>query len=405
MDMVVDARSGKEEEKKEIDEFDVQVADPLLLAIAHNNMGVLRFMQHKTKAAMHNYKRSQSILQSLELESHPAHLCNRNDIPMGYLQLTIVLNYTQTAIRLNDDRSPQLCENLIALSKSTSVCQKNNSPSNSHCDQIYNHRIKWLVALSTNYIPGLSNQQEEHNKLALEHFNTILSTARKEWGHDHVHVAALLERKGMVLFDQHKYQNAMLSYLASWKIYEHAGDEYKVEQSRLLYAIGRTLHDREEFADALSTYKRSLVLREQIADSSSLSMSRSLMIESIQIWCNVCRIYHIMGDLSLALEANEKIVKMATDMVGGGENAASHAFVRNRMMVLGNFYVEMGRLEDAMEVFSEIARSNRNRDADWMVTSHARPEVEDVDTNAFAVRAAERLGKLGGRLRSHAAAA
>lgn len=264
---------------------------------------------------------------------------------------------------------------------------------------------------------------------ALEYYNKILSLARKEWGHDHVHVAAILERKGMVLFDQRKYQNAMISYLASWKIYEHAPaavtatatatstalkedvsesvtntrNGYELEQSRLLYAIGRTLHDREEFADALSMYKKSLSLRED--QLTSTTPNRSILVESIQIWCNICRIHHIMGDLTSALEANETIVEIATQMVGGNTHeASSHAFVRNRMMVLGNLYVEMGRLDDAMQVFAKVARGNRDA-ADWMVTSHARPEVEDVDTNAFTVKAAERLGQIGGRLRSHAAAA
>jgi hypothetical protein len=73
------------------------------------------------------------------------------------------------------------------------------------------------------------------------------------------------------------------------------------------------------------------------------------------------------------------------------------------MMVLGNLYVEMGRVEEAMEVFTRVARVNM--DDDWhMWTSHGRPEVEDVDTNAFATKAAERLGSVV-KLPPHAAAA
>ncbi len=70
------------------------------------------------------------------------------------------------------------------------------------------------------------------------------------------------------------------------------------------------------------------------------------------------------------------------------------------MIVLGNLYTEMGRLDEAMEVFTQVARGNR--DGDWMITSH-QPEMEDIDTSAFAVQAAKRLGKL--KFSPHAAAA
>lgn len=372
---------------------EVQDADPLLVALAHTNMGVLRFIQQNNRAAMHNFVKANSILtQSRSLAAgdspHNHHLHPQpwagNNVPMDYLTLTIMLNHTYTAITTNHENSKQHCDALCS-SASSITCYKSF------------YRIKWLIVTSMNYIPGLLHQQEEHYNGALESYNTILSKTRKEWGHDHIHVAALLEKKGAVQFEQKKYQNAMLSYLASWKIYQHT-DGYEFEESRLLYAIGRTLHDREEFYDALSMYQKSFALRETLEHT-----SKSMTIDSIQILCNICRIHHMMGDLQLALEANEKIMEMASDMVGGGESASSHAFVRNRLIVLGNLYVEMGRLNDAMQCFATVARASRN--GDGAITSHARPEMEDVDTNAFAIRAAERLGKLSGRLKPHAAAA
>ena len=148
---------------------------------------------------------------------------------------------------------------------------------------------------------------------------------------------------------------------------------------------------------SLGMYQKSIALREQIECN-----SKKMKVDSIEILCNICRVQRIMGDLPKALETNLRVVQLSSEMVGGSEAASSHAFVRNRMMVLGNLYVEMGQLPEAMEIFSQVARGNR--DGNSMIISHARPELEDVDTNAFTVRAAERLGKLG-TLKPHAAAA
>jgi len=366
--------------------FDKTDADPMLFAIAHSNIGVLRFMQHNTRAAMQNFMQANSILSQSIATGH--HSMNHpwsgiTNISMDYVQLTLMLNRARTATEINHDHSEQYCDELC--STATAI----------RCHKSF-YRIKWLVIVSTHYIQGLQNQSEEHFNRAFECYNTLLSMTRKEWGHGHIHVAAILEKKGSVQFEQKIYQSALMSYLASWKVYQHAGKT--LDESRLLYVIGRTLHDKEEFADALSMYYKSIALRDQIEHT-----SKKMTIDTIQILCNICRVHRIMGDLPKALEANQQIMRLASDMVGGGETASSHAFVRNRMMVLGNLYVETGRLTDAMDIFSQVARSNR--DGDWMITSHARPEIEDVDTNAFAVRAAERLGKLGGRLKSHAAAA
>jgi tetratricopeptide (TPR) repeat protein len=411
------------------DGFRAQDSDPILRAIAHSNMGVLRFMQEKYKPALNNFDRAASILQSMENNNRDRNNSQHSDsnsnsdgghgheheheqssssafistveLPRDYAQLTVMLNFTRTAIQTQDERKAQICDHLCDIASTISYKDF--------------YRIRWLVDLSKKYMSGLLHHHEEHYGRALEDYNAILSVTRKEWGHDHIHVAAILEKKGMVLFETRKYQNAMLSYLASWKIYEHAGDD--LEQSRLLYAIGRTLHDREEYSDALSMYQKAIAVRQKMVSElleennetkkkpNALSLTtKSMTIDSIQIWCNVCRIHQIMGDLDKALEANEKIVQMASEMVGGGEIASSHTFVRNRMIVLGNLYTEMGRLDDAMEIFTEVARGNS--DGEWMITSHARPGMEDIDSNSFAVQAAKRLGKVvGGRLRPHAAAA
>jgi tetratricopeptide (TPR) repeat protein len=372
-------------ELEETDNFDATHCDPVLIAIAHCNIGVLRYIQQNTRASIQNFVKAKSLLvQSLESNhhsrNHPWH--GASNVPMEYLQLSILLNYTHMAIQAKNEKSNEFCDNLLEVAKSIRSYKAF-------------YRIKFLTVVCKKYIPGMLKEQEEHFHDAFEYYTSILSLARKEYGHGHVHVASILEKKGFVLFEEKQYQKAMMSYLASWHIFEQKGSP--VEQSRVLYAIGRTLHDREEFGDALSMYQRAVTIRKEIEPQ-----SKKMKLDTIQILCNICRVHHIMGNLEMALEYNQKVVAMATEMVGGGDNAGSHAFVRNRMMIQGNLFVEMGRINNAMDIFSEVARSSR--DVDWVSMSHARPEMEDVDTNAFAVRAAERLGKIG-RSQPHAAAA
>jgi hypothetical protein len=175
------------------DEFDRNDADPLLLAIAHTNMGVLRFIQDNSRAAMHNFEKSHTILSSQPpldpltasesgVNMNMLHM-QQQPCPMDYLRLTIMLNHTRAAILTNDERSSQLCDALCTTASSI-TCQ--------HTKSFY--RIKWLTQVALNYIPGLRNQREEHFNKALECYNTILSATRKEWGHDHIHVAAILEK-------------------------------------------------------------------------------------------------------------------------------------------------------------------------------------------------------------------
>lgn len=365
------------------DKVEDENADQLLVAIAHSNIGVLRFMQHNLRAAAQNLSKANLILSDAIQKGlrDPQHPWSRTNTPIEYMKLTIMMNHVHLAIRMNDDHTRKHYDSLLSVVNT--VSHKSF------------YRIKWLLALITFFIQGQLNQSEEHFSEAFECYNKMLHITRKEWGHNHKHVANILEHKGAVQFDQKKYQNAMLSYLASWKIYQHAG--CTLDESRLLYAIGRTLHDREEFSDALGMYQKSIALREKIDCS-----SKKMKIDSIEILCNICRVQRIMGDLPKALETNLRVVQLASEMVGGGKAASSHAFVRNRMMILGNLYVEMGKLPEAMEIFSQVARGSR--DGNSLIISHARPEVEDVDTNAFTVRAAERLGNLG-TLKPHAAAA
>jgi tetratricopeptide (TPR) repeat protein len=230
-----------------------------------------------------------------------------------------------------------------------------------------------------------------------------------------------LERKAAILFDQRNLHGAMLAYLASLRIYESYikigpdpqtqcnHDMFQVERARLLYAIGRTLHDREEYVDALSMYSKALEVQRDIVRNIA-NQHQNARVDVITTLCNVGRIHHLLGDLDKALRVNNEVVNLAIEMVTRTDDDSSsspepsslpesHDFVRNRMISLGNLYVEAGRLEEAMTLFTRIARS---QGLESMFSY--RPEGSDIDTSAFAVKAAERLGKIGLQI-PHAAAA
>jgi tetratricopeptide (TPR) repeat protein len=171
------------------------------------------------------------------------------------------------------------------------------------------------------------------------------------------------------------------------------------------------LHDREEYVDALSMYCKALEMQRHVVQNHTNDQHPNAHVDVITTLCNVGRIHHLLGDLENALRVNKEVVRLAMDMVSKSHSPVSgsnqephpspeaHDFVRNRMISLGNLYVEAGRLEEAMQLFTRIARS---QGLDSMLSF--RPEGSDIDTGSFAVRAAERMGKLGLQA-PHAAAA
>jgi len=371
-----------------------------LMAIAHNNMGILKFCCNRPGEALAEFDQARRLAEQCNNTStYPrARIKSQHGttpvLNIDYLNLAILLNQTRACIRLNDTmRSSALIPKLAVLTLPRATSQ---SPL---CPQLQ-QRSKFLLYCAKCYTTGLFHQRQEHYIQALEEYNAMLAFTRKELGHNHIHVATVLEKKGNVLFEQRKCQTAMLSYLASLRIYENQissqacqqgnRDEksnFWLERSRILYLIGRTLHDREEISDALRYYQRAIRIREEIGSKENGS-------ESIMILCNIGRIFHMLGNLTSALRTNLQLVEMASEMVGGGEAASRHDFVRNRYLVLGNLYVEMGKLEEAMETFAMVARGG-----------NAMTSFDDIDTSTYAVRAAERLGTLRGIVQQHAAAA
>ena len=219
----------------------------------------------------------------------------------------------------------------------------------------------------------------------------MLAYTKSKFGNDHIYTASLLEKIGNVLFDQQHYQPSMLSYLNSLRVYAkldesyHDKNRFGAEQSRILYAIGRTYHDQEKLVDALSCYLKALFMK--------TSACKVEDVEVIRILCNMERIHHALGDLSKALEINLDIIKKASKMLGGEEECTNHPFVQSQYMTLGNLYVEMAQHDNAMKSFSMggIGSNAKGRD--------------DIKSIKNALSGTEILCKIRKETKFHAAAA
>lgn len=269
-------------------------------------------------------------------------------------------------------------------------------------------RSKWLRAVAEQYITGLIHERKgtaDSYKEAWQHYNCLLSVARIKFDHRHAYICALLERRGAVLFEQHKLPCAMLSYLACLKILEYqqsspGGSAFdQADLARVLYAIGRVLHDKEEYHDALHVYQRALVCQRALAAADGDRPS----LDVITTLCNISRVHHLCGEIDAALAANKEVLALATALVGG---RTEHPFLIHRLKVEGNVLVEAGRLEDAMQAFVEAARRcDSEHGRDRMMASmmgrgegnnHESTSQEDADagdSSVLSIRSASALAQ------------
>mmetsp|Transcript_25886 Transcript_25886/g.43138 ORF Transcript_25886/g.43138 Transcript_25886/m.43138 type:complete len:266 (-) Transcript_25886:16-813(-) len=245
-----------------------------------------------------------------------------------------------------------------------------SSSSSSLLSQKLQHRIYWISTVARLYLMAMVCQRQEDLKQALDLYRQFLAKARHQLGHSHLHVATVLYMKGMALFDQRKLHHAMLAQLAAMRIHEYHGDDGNpTELARVMYSIGRTLHDREDYRDALSMYLRTLQLQTRNNRDS---------FEAVTTMCNIARVHHICGELEPCLTMNRQIVDLTRRLTGGNR----HPFLADRLVVLGNVLLEVGRTSDAMDAFSGAARAGGGE--------HLRSSSYDVDT-----RSAKFLGRVG----------
>jgi len=403
-----------------------------LRAVVRSNIGIVQYRLKKIRESISSFEEAKTSLEQGDIlseinftQSNETHDDNRIP-PQSYLLLVIRLNLSRISCRMNKlDDASKFCKLIAEDNKPHRRNSSRRSLSNTGYQHTsfrrsssfsatssaldtamaaYDHdidrRAKWLSSVAEHYIAGLvheANGEALDYKEAWHHFNRLLSLARVKFDHRHVYICTLLERRGAVLFEQRNLGGSMLSYLACMKILEHqqsTGSNIfnEADLGRILYAVGRVLHDNDEYHDAIHMYNRALVCQRNLA-----SVSGRPSLDVITTLCNICRVHHLSGEIDAALAANREVLDLALMLVGG---KMEHPFLINRLKIEGNILVEAGRLDDAMNTFVDAARrcsDDQGRDTmmsllvGGQTTSSSQEDADNGDSSVLSTRSAAAL--------------
>ena len=400
-----------------------------LKAIVHSSIGIVLYRLKKIRESMLSFEEAKDSLEQGDTLSEINFTQSTNEThddnripPQSYLLLVIRLNLSRVSCRMNKlDDASKFCKLIAEDNKPhrrnssrrnlgntgyqhTSFRRSNSfSATSSALDTAmaaYDHdidrRAKWLSSVAEHYITGLvyeANGEASDYKEAWHHYNRLLSLARVKLDHRHVYICTLLERRGAVLFEQQNLGGSMLSYLACMKILEHQQSNgsnifNEADLGRILYAVGRVLHDNDEYHDAIHMYNRALLCQRNLA-----SVSGRPSLDVITTLCNICRVHHLSGEIDAALAANREVLDLALMLVGG---KMEHPFLINRLKIEGNILVEAGRLGDAMNTFVDAARRCSDDSRDEMIsllvggqtTSSSQEDADNGDSSVLSTRSA-----------------
>lgn len=375
-------------------EDDVITDTPFVVGARDSNLGVISFRQGQTQKALNQF---QSAVQTFNVMI-PIHDCHAGE--SIYLRVASLLNLSRALIRHNQiEEAYNVCVNQIqtlveefststTATTTTTTTSSSSSSSSSRGGRYHHHhgsttniplatrnQILWLGNVARYYIMGMVHQRRGELEEALTLYTNFTTKARHDLGHSHIHVATLLYMKGSVFFEQRKLQQALLAQLAALRIHEKQQNmmttttgnattttqqqqQQPREVCRILYSIGRTLHDKEEYRDALHMYQRTLRAQKLCFGPHH--------IVTITTMCNIARVHHIMGDIEAAMVENEAICVLAQALA----SSRPHPFWANRLVVLGNIYVEVGLMEKAMMVFDQAVSIAGGGDAGFVLRSN-----------------------------------
>merc|ERR1712238_285329 len=122
---------------------------------------------------------------------------------------------------------------------------------------------------------------------------------------------------------------------------------------------------------ATSTASTAVATAAAAVTATTMTMeTRGAMTAQVETMCNLSRVRRACGDMDSAIRLGEEAVEVARGLVFAAmaaasplqqqqqqqqqQQSASHPFVRNRLITLGNLYVEGGRISEAMNTFAEV---------------------------------------------------
>ena len=180
---------------------------------------------------------------------------------------------------------------------------------------------------------------------SLVNLDKFLQRAEPIIGPDHLQIAEAMHDKGVTLFEMGQLYDSMKPLNEALRIRRLRLGHNHVSVAESLCLIGKVLVSREEYDFGLNAYLEGLAVYRDIAGSEPLSF------DVAQNLLDIGRAFQVQGQLSLAIKTYEEVTELTQKFFGN-----SHPFVARLQNILGNLYLEHGKVDKSMEKFVEAVR-------------------------------------------------
>lgn len=185
---------------------------------------------------------------------------------------------------------------------------------------------------------------------ALEYLDKFLERVKILMGPRHLQMAEGLCRRGMILFEMGKLYECMKPLNEALIIRRERSKPNNLAVAETLGLIGNVLQAREEYDFALNALQEGLAIQRAIAGEDGLSF------EGAQTLLEVGRAYHAQGKLEESLKVYKEVDAITRKFFGD-----RHLFVARLDVIIGNLYLETGKVDDSVALFQEAAEINQEQ--------------------------------------------
>jgi tetratricopeptide (TPR) repeat protein len=194
------------------------------------------------------------------------------------------------------------------------------------------------------YNVSLLNYHQGNKVEALEKINKFINMASQLKGVNQVQLADALYRKGLIRFEMGQLYECMWPLNESLRIRKRDDNHVAVAESLCL--IGKVLQVREEYDFALNALTQALDIQRKISADEKLSS-----FEVAQTLLEVGRAFHSKGELDESLKVYLEVADLTRNFFGD-----RHPFVARIDIIIGNLYLENGKIDEGLAAFSEAMK-------------------------------------------------
>jgi len=215
--------------------------------------------------------------------------------------------------------------------------------------------IEALDGASLFYNIGLVSQHQRNLPEALENYNQFLVIAQGIVGSNHPQIATALHNIGMIHYECGRLQDALRPLVRSLSIRIRRFTENHPFVAESLQLVGKVLHAREQLGDALRLFRRTLSIHQTITEAKNEQGDPNLDLALVRM--DIGRILHVQGLFQESLDSYQQVLDMSRKVFG-----MKHPYVPRLLNIVGNLYLELGRVEDAMSSFTEAMRTQQSNE-------------------------------------------